>query len=378
MNSGLTEQGRQAMNERGLIHQGNLAPILRVMRNAQEGKSITIGFIGGSITAGSLAGREENCYAYRVYQWWKDRFPQCRVNYINAGVGATSSQFAVARVDEDLLQCQPDFVVAEFSVNDKDNEFYQETFEGLIRRILLHPSKPALFLFHNVFYDDGHNAQRVHNEVGIYYDLPIVSMKESIYEEVKRGTLRREEITPDGLHPNDYGHELVAGVILHRLEYIYQKIDEYLDSACPYIIPGSPLTPNRFFASVRLSNTNTTPNMYGFLTDQSAKAGNWDVFRGGWYGYRRGDRICFQVTASLISIQYRKYAEHPAPVAVAVLNGDEKNASILDANFEETWGDCLFLQDIKSPGKKENHSLEIRITEEAGEKPFYLAAVIIA
>ncbi len=374
----LTEQERKSMNDRGQLHQGNLTRIRRVMRKAQEGKDLTIGFVGGSITAGSLASKPEKCYAAHVFQWWKNHFPKSHMTYINAGVGATSSQFAVARVEEELLRFHPDFVIAEFSVNDQDNDFYKETYEGLIRRILLHPAEPALFLFNNVFYDDGHNAQRVHNEVAAYYDLPVVSMKESIYEEVKKGTLRGEEITPDQLHPNDYGHELVAGVILQRLDDIYQSLDQYQDPAPTYTIPGNTLTANRFFASIRLSNINTTPNMYGFLTDKEAKAGCWDVFRGGWYGYRRGDRICFQVTASLISIQYRKYAKHPAPIALAVLDGDEGQASVLDANFRETWGDCLYLQDIKLSGERGYHTLEIRIQEEAEEKAFYLASVIIA
>lgn len=142
---------------------------------------------------------------------------------MNAGVGATTSKFGVARVEEEVLYLKPDVVFAEFSVNDTDNELYYETFEGLVSRILLYENKPALFMFNNVFYDDGHNAQRVHNQVGKYYELPIVSMKESIYGEIITGTISNLHISADNLHPNDLGHELVTGVITNLLEQIYEE-----------------------------------------------------------------------------------------------------------------------------------------------------------
>ncbi len=364
--------------DRGIIHHGNTARFLGVMDKAIAGKDVTIGFIGGSITAGSLSGTPQTCYAYLVYSWWKEKFPKSRIHYQNAGVGATTSQFGVARLEEDLLCQNPDVVFAEFSVNDLDNDFFQETFEGLVRRILLYRNTPALFLINNVFYGDGHNAQRVHNQIGIYYDLPIVSLKESIYEEIGGGRINKERITPDDLHPNDLGHELVAGVIINHLENIYLEFLEQNQSACVYSIPGKPLTLNRFFKAVRNHNANITPSMFGFAADRALKTGSLDVFRGGWYAASLGDTIRFKLSGSFLAVQYRKYAVHPAPIAVAVVDGDEEHGVILDANFNETWGDCPYLQDVMTSGQKGEHILEVRIIKEAGEKVFYLACVITA
>lgn len=72
---------------------------------------------------GCLATEPELCYAYRVYEWWQEKFPKTEVSYINAGIGATTSQFAAARVEKDLLDQKPDVVFVEFSVNDDANEF---------------------------------------------------------------------------------------------------------------------------------------------------------------------------------------------------------------------------------------------------------------
>ena len=42
-----------------------------LMKRATNGESLVIGFLGGSITQGSLSSTPKNCYAYLVYEWWK-------------------------------------------------------------------------------------------------------------------------------------------------------------------------------------------------------------------------------------------------------------------------------------------------------------------
>lgn len=363
--------------DRGIINTGNLARMKRTMEKAMSGEPVKVGFIGGSITAGAAATAPESCYACQVYEWWVNKFPNSRAEYINAGVGATTSKFGVARVEEDLLIYEPDMVFAEFSVNDDDNELFEETFEGLIRKILLSRSEPALFMFNNVFYDDGHNAQRIHNRIGRYYDLPIVSMKESLYHLVETDMLAGSDITADNLHPNDLGHKLVAGVITNLLERIYDTVTQKADLEA-YAVKKEPLTLNRFIGSVRRSSRNCEPELKGFLKDDAAKQGVWDVFRYGWSARSAGSRIRFEAEGSRIAVQYRKYAVHPAPVAKVIIDGDTEKAGILDANFDETWGDKLFLQDIIMDGSPGRHTVEIIVTEEAGDKEFYLASVITA
>ena len=60
-------------------------------------------------------------------------------------------------------------------------------------------SKPAVVLLNNVFYDTGVNAQEYHNAVGDWYGIPHVSIKDTLYQKMKQGMYKREELTPDGL-----------------------------------------------------------------------------------------------------------------------------------------------------------------------------------
>lgn len=45
-----------------------------LMKRAANGESLVIGFLGGSITQGSLSSTPKTCYAYLVYEWWKNHF----------------------------------------------------------------------------------------------------------------------------------------------------------------------------------------------------------------------------------------------------------------------------------------------------------------
>ncbi len=75
-----------------------------------------------------------------------------------------------------------------------------------------------------------------------------------------------------------------------------------------------------------------------------------------------------------------KSVKHPAPVAIAVVDGNEEKAVVLDANFEEDWGDCLYIDTLAhhiSPGA---HRVEIRLTQTHADDavPFYLVSIIKA
>lgn len=368
----------KSVYDRGIINVGNPLRMKSIMNKAFSGNRITIGFIGGSITAGSSSSTHEKCYAYRVYSWWKEKFPDSGAIYINAGAGGTTSQFGAARAESDLLCHDPDVVFVEFSVNDRNEEFFQETYEALIRKILLHRTEPSVFLINNVFYDDGRNAEGLHNRIGLYYDLPIVSMRESIYVEVKKGAIKRESITSDNLHPNDLGHELAAGTIINLLLKIYDMTASEIAAGLFGNTIPEPLTKNRYAKAAVWNNLNSDPVLSGFFPDMTVREGVWDMFRGGWFGYETGNKIIFTVEGSFISIQYRKYADHPAPAAEAVIDNEKGKIHMLDGAFHETWGDCLYLQDVLIDGIPGKHTVEITMTKAVMERGFYIASVITA
>ncbi|MDE5932973.1 MAG: SGNH/GDSL hydrolase family protein, partial [Lachnospiraceae bacterium] len=177
------------------MYRPDLTRLENCMRRAMQGGEITIGFLGGSITQGSLASKEQNTYAYRVFAWWEKAFPMTRFHYVNGGIGGTTSHYGVSRAVTDVLMYQPDFVIVDFSVNDAVEEdgtneiseaaapfgekvsetaLFRETYEGVVRKLLGWASAPAVLLLNNVYYDTGLNAQGYHNAVGEWYHVPYV------------------------------------------------------------------------------------------------------------------------------------------------------------------------------------------------------------
>lgn len=361
--------------KRAMVNRGNWHLLQGCMQKAKRGERLTIAFLGGSITQGSLSSEPEKCYAYLVYLWWKETFPQTEMRYLNAGVGGTTSQYGVARVNDDVLSCEPDVVIVEFSVNDDSNSFFEEIYEGMIRNLVKAKSQPALVILNNVYYNTGINAQEYHNRIGRAYQIPCISMKNSIYEMVQRKEIEESEITSDHLHPNDLGHQWIAEVITGFFDIVYCEINNIEE---PAFFPASPVTKNQYEISIRYQNDAKQVIADGFVADKSKQEGITDVFKKGWTASDKKDSIAFLVNGSGIAIQYRKSIKQPTPIAKAIVDGDIQNAVILDGNFNEDWGDCLYLETILYHGEEKEHEVKIEIIEasEEDEVPFYLVAVI--
>ena len=354
----------------------NFARLKHCMRRAQQGEELTIGFFGGSITQDCAATVHENCYAHRVFRWWESAFPTARFHYVNGGIGGTSSHFGAARAVSDLLMYQPDFVVVDFSVNDIENELRQETYEGVLRQILSWPSAPAVVLLNNIYYDTGYTDQNCHNELGDWYGLPHVSVRDTIYPKMLTGEYTQDQLTADGLHPNDFGHELLAGEIIRLLEDVKTHMDELENN---WELPA-PMTANSYEHARRLTIREICPVLNGFRADPEEKSGHLDCFKNGWIGQKPGDSIRFEVDASCIAVQYRKTIRRPALAAQLVLDGDIDHPMLLDGNFDEDWGDCLYLEPILHRGRRGIHTVELTIMDVQTEQPtpFYLLSLIIA
>lgn len=362
----------------------NLVRLKEVMNRAALGKELTIGFLGGSITQGSLASEQKNTYAYRVWTWWKQTFPKAEFHYVNGGIGGTSSHYGVARAVTDLLMYQPDFVVVDFSVNDEADAFFQETYEGLVRKLVSWDSKPAVVLLHNVFYDTGLSAQEYHQAVGKWYGLPCISIRDTVYQRIQAGELKRTELTLDGLHPNDRGHELVAAEVIRFLEGVKAWVldggewKEEWECRKEEGLPSA-LTANGYEQMRRLTIRECSPRLFGFAADTEEKMGHLDVFKNGWIGRHGGDRIVFEVEGENIALQYRKSVKKPAFCALAVVDGKREEGVLLDGNFDEDWGDCQYLQVLMHHGERGKHLVEVEVLPLAEEDAvsFYLMGVIV-
>ena len=367
----------------------NITRLKNLMKRAANGESLVIGFLGGSITQGSLSSTPKTCYAYLVYEWWKKSFSNAEFSFVNGGIGGTTSHYGGARAWKDVLCYRPDIVTVDFSVNDDANEFFEETYEGTLRRLLAAPSAPAVVVLNNVFYDTGKNAQDYHNRIADHYGIPHVSIKDTVYPDVESGKIVRADITPDNLHPNDKGHRLVADEICKLLDSIKAEVEEETiageniegkstKTEASVLLPA-PLTENAYEHSRLIQIQDKEAILDGFLVDPIEKKGMLDIFKNGWTAAHTNDKISFEIECSCLAVQYRKSVQQPVPKAKAVIDGDEAHAVILDGNFTEDWGDCLYLEPLLHHAEKKVHRIEITITDAKDiVRPFYLVSLIVS
>ena len=227
-----------------------------------------------------------------------------------------------------------------------------------------------MIILNNAFYDTGESVEEENNAIADHYGVPHVSVRDTILPRIRAGEFTREDLSPDGLHPNDRGHALIAEEILK----VIPDASEAAGISAPEGALPAPFVGDGYARLTRYDITNCTPVLSGFLTDGEKPQNAWDFFRHGWIGRRIGDRLSVRLSGRNLAVVYRKSIHRPTPVARLILDGDVSHAVMLDGNFDQDWGDCLFLQPVLHHGSPGDHTLEIEIVQatDGDQSPFYL------
>lgn len=349
--------------------EGDLSRIAAAMRKAENGEKVTIGVIGGSITQGSSASNQNNCYASLLKKWWEDTFPNAEIEFVNAGVGGTSSYLGVHRVGTDLLSYKPDFVVVEFSVNDGNNIFYKKSYDNLVRRILKEENAPAVLLLFMTM-EDGTSAQDNDSLIGFQYGLPMISYRNAVLQEIEEGAFTWKDISPDNIHPNDRGHAIVGELLSVYLTDIYNRLDEIDAEAAPFDKPV--ITKEVYLEAALLGSKDIEPAEWGSFAEQDINA----RFPGNWYTETGEESIVFSVEAANIGVMYQKITNGTGGQFEVYIDG--AYAMTLDSDFSGGWGDYGETVEIYASEEKALHTVEFRKAEGTPEAAFAILALMVS
>ncbi|MEM8901084.1 MAG: SGNH/GDSL hydrolase family protein, partial [Bacteroidota bacterium] len=226
----------------------------------QTGETITIGYIGGSIT------RAEG-YRILVTDWLKDEYNNPNINGINAGIGGTGSPLGVFRIQEGVLDFNPDLVFIEFAVNDgspSNTATIKKAMEGMVRQIWKQdPTTEICFIYsiRDEFLTDLQNdtypiSAAAHDEVAAHYNVASIHLGLEVAKMEERGELIFEKssgvngngydtngdlvFSRDGVHPTAAGHGLYRDAIA-RSFLLMQGNNTPVDH-----IPGNPHLPDNW------------------------------------------------------------------------------------------------------------------------------------
>jgi len=213
-------------------------------------KKIRIVALGDSITNGVHEGvREEDTFRHLL----QEELPNT-IGYgtevINAGVNGDITTTAIDRLELDVLQYKPDYVIIMFGVNDAG--YYRPTtnsmadtprvtavdfksnLERIIRTVQEIGAKPVLVTPVPMNPSYGHKDYPAYVENGLNYlvdeyadiirvlsaqtGLPLIDV-----HQVFSADPNTEKLVPDGIHPNKDGHRFIADIFLRKFADILKS-----------------------------------------------------------------------------------------------------------------------------------------------------------
>lgn len=364
--AGITDK----MYGRAILNEGNLTRLAAAMKKAENGEKVTVGVIGGSITQGSSATNQNNCYASLFKKWWEEKFPSAEISFVNAGIGGTNSYLGVHRVDEQLLAHNPDVVIVEFSVNDTDKTMNKYSYDSLVRKILSYETNPAVMLLFTT-QENGTSLQDTHKEIGMAYDLPMISYREVVYQEVAAGTLDWKAISPDNIHPNDAGHGIIGQLVDRYLNEVYDKLDTITEEPTAFTAEG--YTNDYFKNAKMLGADDITPTATeGFEVIES---GFYHQFPNNWKT-EAGGTMTFDVECQNFGVFFLCTTDGKSGDYEVYVDGERKGK--LEADFTGGWGTYGNTKQIILSKETEKHTIEIKPAEGSEDKGITILGLMVS
>lgn len=185
---------------------------------ALERGTLTIGYLGGSITE----GRTKRNWSRYFNAWICSEYPEVKIISENAAMGATNSILGCLRAEKRILDRQCDLVFVEYAVNDKDldKELRFEAREGLLRK-LLNEGNCDVVLVYTYCWDMKSSIDKNQmpetiadfEKLAEHYGISSVWPGLEAYRGWQKGLYAYKEWLPDGLHPECFGSNIYMNCV---------------------------------------------------------------------------------------------------------------------------------------------------------------------
>ncbi|MCR4779885.1 MAG: SGNH/GDSL hydrolase family protein [Ruminiclostridium sp.] len=366
--NGITER----MKALSVLNEGNRARLAKAMKKALNGEPLTVAYFGGSITQGSSAGNDL-CYARLTTDWFEKTFPNSKITYVNAGIGATGSYIGVYRADRDVTCKNPDIVFVDFSVNDTTEHTQRNiaSYDGVMRKLWFSESSPAIVTIAMTM-ENGTSFQQYHSEIAEAYDIPMISYHDAILDVIANGHIVWDDISDDDIHPNIPGHAVLTEMITSYLQGVLDDLDSIdteaeSDLSVPFnsdkystatlVVPGSPENTVCKGWDIKQENFGNFGDCWRIMS----KDGNFDGI----------EPLTFEVEAKSIGVFYGKMTAKGGTFDVVVDGNIEKT---INSDFKGGWGSYVEAEEIIDFDECGRHTVEI--VPHTGEKSVFTISAL--
>ncbi len=218
------EIDRQFLLDKSIVSTENNYRLKKVIDKIKNNEKVYIAAVGGSITEGEGPADFKDGYAYQFFKKLKLQFTSNNGKnlYFNgAGLCGTPSVLGLIRYKkdvEDVFGKKPDLVILEFAVNDSSSNNYKRSYEALIKDILSADENTAVISLYSAAPNG--NFQNQMKIISDYYKVPQVSILNLVNKAYEKKYFTKNDFYADYIHPNYFGHELMADALINLLKTI--------------------------------------------------------------------------------------------------------------------------------------------------------------
>ena len=297
---------------------GNTDRLVKKLEAAESGKSLTLAYLGGSITEGKN-------YSSPFSEYVKNNFCTGGFKEVNAGLSGTSSVVGLVRSEKDIVASNPDIVVIEFSVNDHEDIMYKKCFESLIRKFLSLPNEPAVITLITTS-KGGYSSQTQMEQASKNFDIPVISMHNALQGAFKSGFLSTGDYFSDEYHPHKNGGKLVADC----MAYFLRQAMRTENRTEAYTMPTTSKFGSEYWTCI---NADPSKDLQNFSNGSFTRGNGYSSLP---YGYTSngGAPMTFKAEGKGLIIVFKANSSGMGSINVTV-NG---KTTKINGNKQYTWG----------------------------------------
>ena len=298
---------------------GNVDRLANKLEAAENGESLTLAYLGGSITEGKN-------YSNPFTSYIRSTFAKGSFKEINAGMSGTSSVVGLVRSQNDILNANPDIIVLEFSVNDHEDIMYKKCYESLVKKCLSQPNEPAVIILINRS-KGGFSSQTQMEAIGKNFNVPVISMNNALTKAFSSGFLTADDYFTDEYHPHENGGKLIADC----MAYFVRQAMRSENRGNTYTMPSTVAYGTEYYTCANASIS----ELSGFNAGSFSKTTGYGSLPYGYTNSKNGSTpMTFKVNSKGLIIVFKANSSNMGNIIVTV-NGKETKIS---GNKLYTWG----------------------------------------
>lgn len=253
-----TAEPDKGMIIRSLSSVGNTYRINKKLKLAKKGEPLVIAYVGSSVFSDKTDSSVSNLSFEHIKTFIGKK---AHLTKLNAGVEDSTSILGNILLKRDILSKKPDIVFFDYAVFDTPSQDCREAFEAMIRNTLYSENEPQVVILLNSE-SDGSSKQDFMEQVGRYYNLPIINVATAVQPEISSGRTPYEKFYTDK-QLSEYGKETVA---------------KFLDN---YVKQASKVKNDKEYVVPQMMYRNSTSHNVKFLDAQNIQSINdGSYFRG--------------------------------------------------------------------------------------------------